>query len=88
MANETEFVHTNILFVLTGDHPHAGEHCHPVGQSPETVSELNGLALMRLVDCQHGTRGCYAARENLRLLQGGSNGNRSGKVPRFIHHSV
>jgi hypothetical protein len=67
---DAEYVHADILFQIVGDHPHTGEYCHPVGETPETVSELNGLTLMRLVNCEHNVRGCYAARENLRLLHG------------------
>jgi hypothetical protein len=66
-----EYVHTDILFIITGDHPHAGEHGHPVGETPATVTEKMGMALLRLVDCQHGTDGCYVARENLKMLCGG-----------------
>jgi len=70
MSSETEYVHADILFIIVGDHPHTGEHCHPVGHSPDTVSTLNDLTLMRLTDCQHGGHGCYVAKDNLRLLRG------------------
>ena len=67
---DSEHVHSDILFVIIGDHPHTGEHCHPVGATAQTVSTLDDLTLMRLTDCQHGGHGCYVAKENLRLLRG------------------
>lgn len=80
MSEEPEYVHEDILFIIVGDHPHTGEHCHPVGYSPDTVSTLGDLTLMRLIDCAHGGRGCYVAHENLRILRK----RQSGRLPSMV----
>ena len=83
MNDDTEYVHEDILFVIVGDHPHTGEHCHPVGHSPETISTLmNDLTLMRLTDCEHGDTGCYVAHENLRILRKRTKGRLPSMVRR------
>lgn len=60
-------------FLLINDHPHAGELCEPKGESEETIStmEIGGVTmyLMRLINCQHGTKECYARKSQLKLME-------------------
>jgi hypothetical protein len=68
-------IHTEITFILIGEHPHAGENAHPVGETVNTITRetLYGkeMYLLELVDCPHGTDRCYAAKENMRLINQG-----------------
>jgi len=75
MDVEDDFVHTDILMEIIGDHPHRGEFGHPVGKSKDTitVTDLCGpnTYLIHLINCEHGTDRCYAEKKKLRLLKGG-----------------
>jgi hypothetical protein len=31
-------IHTEITFILIGEHPHAGENAHPVGETVNTIT--------------------------------------------------
>jgi hypothetical protein len=67
------FVHRDVLFELTGHHPHAGEKAHLVGATPESMTQIEmfgvQMDLLELVDCPHGTDRCYASKKQIRLLK-------------------
>jgi hypothetical protein len=68
-------VHEHVLMKITGDHPHKGELCNPIGKTPETLTKhyIFGKAqfLVKLIDCKHGMDQCYVPQEQLSLLQVG-----------------
>lgn len=70
--NDELFVHTDTVFAIVGEHPHAGERCHPVGTSPTSVSTtmLFGVPmyLVELIDCPHGEGRAFAEKRNLKFV--------------------
>jgi len=63
-----DFIHDDMTFLIVGDHPHTGELCHLVGETASTVSQLDDMYLVRLVNCKHLTEGCYVRKKNLKLI--------------------
>lgn len=67
-----EYIHTDVLFQIIGNHPHSGEHAYATGQAPDTITnkELFGETVYPLVltDCKHGIERCYAAKKNMKLI--------------------
>jgi len=63
------FVHKDFLVEIIGIHPHSGELGHPVGETPKPITCVMDMWEIELIDCQHGTRGCFAAHKNMRLLK-------------------
>jgi hypothetical protein len=69
-----KYVHEDITMLIIDDHPHAGELCHPVGNSPDGVNELTGFPFNEptyevvLEDCKHGTDSCFVSKSQLQLV--------------------
>ena len=73
----SEHVHTDITMqIVNAQHPHYGELCHPVGDSPETTEIFTPypggpkMYKMRLINCVHGVDGCYVKKSELSLVKG------------------
>ena len=74
MEQNDKFIHTCETFEIVGDHPHSGERCHVVGESPSTITKkimISGaeIYLVHLIDCKHGMDGCYVEKKNLRFIK-------------------
>jgi hypothetical protein len=65
-------IHTEITMKIIGDHPHTGELCHPRGETKYSITQevILGKEMypVKLVDCPHGTDGCYVERKNLEMI--------------------
>ena len=72
--NNTGYVHEDITLLIIKPHPHAGELCHPVGATKETITEQTWGVLVELVDCPHGVDRCYALKENMQMICRGDRG--------------
>ena len=65
----SEYIHEDITLRIVGDHPHAGELCHPIGKGPETITEMPYGYHVKLVNCPHKTEESYVLRKNLQMVQ-------------------
>jgi hypothetical protein len=72
---ENSFVHEDIEFEIIGDHPHAGEKCHPIGADKDHIHYIqinpnsDVMYEVSLIDCPVGVEGAYVAKKNLRLTR-------------------
>lgn len=73
MSDKPRYVHEGILMQVIGNHPHAGDYGHPVGESENSITEVMGMYEIEFVNgmCEHGTRGCFAKKQNLRMVKKG-----------------
>lgn len=46
--------------LIIGDHPHAGDLAEVMADQDEKVDGENWMTRLRLIDCAHGMRECYA----------------------------
>ena len=72
--NDNELVvHEEATFRIIGDHPHAGELCHPVGYEVGKIIVMNfyggNLYQVKLIDCPHLVSGCFVKIENLEPIK-------------------
>ena len=70
----SEYIHTIVLMRIIGDHPHAGDFCHPTGESSDSITEKfffgEPMYKMKLVNCPHGgIEFCYVSKRRLEMIK-------------------
>jgi len=64
-----EIIHDGITFQILSEHPHQGELCHLVGETKNTITELEGIGFkVKLLNCKHLIDFCYVDRHHLHKL--------------------
>lgn len=63
----TRYVHTDRLLLVVGRHPHEGEHCHPIGETKDSVTcnTTGDSWFVELIDCKHGIKECFISKKYL-----------------------
>jgi len=74
--NENTFTHYDVTMLIKEPHPHAGELCHPVGKSEDSVTEhkfFGGEIYYEMVleNCPHLIERCFVQKDLLQLVSGG-----------------
>ncbi len=68
-----KYIMTDALLEIVGDHPHAGELCHPSGEEPGmiTVKTMFGekMVEVELINCKHGMKSCFLPYKNTKIIQ-------------------
>lgn len=73
IMSDSTYIHKDTLFIIVGNHPHAGEMCHVVGADKDHVHRIivtpgEYFYEVKLLDCPHGMTGCFVKMANLRKV--------------------